>query len=691
MALTYYNDFVDRVGRKYRLELSVPSRNYAYEEIAMPANPLKLSMDDDNDPFIPSRCTTGYVRVFTYVYTSFVDNPGLRCAVELKRITGTDDNPIYTRYWFGYIQPKAYTVNYWEANYEATELLVECPLAAFERMDLPIASLPEYCTFGQALKTIIDEQTSISGYEYWKAIIFPSVDVADNVLTATFDLSLFYEYDVDGAKIANVTCLEFIEDFCQFFGLCVRTDGQGTILFTETWNNRVNMAHCADLDCLTSSTPGKMFAGQAMHTIDVSGDLFVNTDNSLEYVPGFSRLTVAVDMSKDSTTLFEMPNDRLKDLLKGGTVESHQHTTSNKEDIRDWSIYRTSESAYSFKDWKMTFVAPTTDSVDKSWLKKGSRLFLNCNFEYWGATTVDWTPVIEVANSDPIGDSPQFTLTSTRKYFLSKGYITINATTYIKRQFVKYTGACYMKCMLRFGNYYWTDDGWSQSSGTFNMSLGATRGHAGTNTENATGVISNTLKHMDARVDYSGGYAITMNVGTEDLPPVCDNIIFQVCKPSNSIDGTVLNEICIEDLKIDWIPYNASKQPYQDLPEDYKSDNGTHFRDKKEISVKFASDKYGLIAPNRLYKADGSMLSTIDYGDDGGVLHPEAWLAKKGAVFGSTAHKYLDIEVDASKTGWCHPCTTFYDGPNVFSGRWFCLSVSPDYYNCTQRLKLIQI
>ena len=30
MALTYYNDFVDRVGRKYRLELSVPSRDYAY-------------------------------------------------------------------------------------------------------------------------------------------------------------------------------------------------------------------------------------------------------------------------------------------------------------------------------------------------------------------------------------------------------------------------------------------------------------------------------------------------------------------------------------------------------------------------------------------------------------------------------------------------------------------------------------
>lgn len=691
MAITYYNDFVDRVGRKYRLELQAPSTRYSYVEMTMPANPLNLSMDDDNDPFIPSRCTTGYVRVFSDVYTTFVDNPGLTCTVELKRITGTDLNPIYTRYWFGYIQPKAYTVNPWEANYEDTELLVECPLAAFERMDLPIASLPEYCTFGQALKAIIDEQTSVSGSEYWNSIIFPSVDVADNVLTASFDLSLFYDYDVDGAKIANVTCLEFIEDFCKFFGLCCRTDGEGTMAFTETWNNRVNKAECWDLDCLISDTPGKMFEEQALNTIDVSGDIFVNTDNSLEYVPGFSRLTVAVDMSKDSTSLFEMPNDRLKDLLKGGTVESHQHTTSNNEDIRDWSIYREREVGYSFKDWRMRFATPNVDSDDKSWLKKGSRLFLNCNFEYWGATTVDWTPVIQVANSDTGGNSPQFALASTRKYFLSKGYITINATTYIKRQFVKYTGACYMRCKFQFGNYYWTDDGWSQSEGTFDMSLGAARGHAGENTENATGVISNTLKHMDARVDYSGGYAITMNIGTEDLPPVCDNIIFQVCSPMNSIDETVLNEICIEDLKIDWIPYNASKQPYQDLPEDYKSDNGTHFRDKKEISVKFASDKYGLIAPNRLYKADGSMLSTIDYGDDGGVLHPEAWLAKKGAVFGSTAHKYLDIEVDASKTGWCHPCTTFYDGPNVFSGRWFCLAVSPDYYNCTQRLKLIQI
>ena len=88
-----------------------------------------------------------------------------------------------------------------------------------------------------------------------------------------------------------------------------------------------------------------------------------------------------------------------------------------------------------------------------------------------------------------------------------------------------------MTCMLRFGNYYWTDNGWSQTAGTFDMSLGAARGHAGNNSENTTGVISNTLKHMDARVDYSGGYAITMNIGTEDLPPVCDNIMFQVCRP----------------------------------------------------------------------------------------------------------------------------------------------------------------
>ena len=120
MAITYYNDFVDRVGRKYRLELQAPSTRYSYVEMTMPANPLNLSMDDDNDPFIPSRCTTGYVRVFSDVYTTFVDNPGLTCTVELKRITGTDLNPIYTRYWFGYIQPKAYTVNPWEANYEDT-------------------------------------------------------------------------------------------------------------------------------------------------------------------------------------------------------------------------------------------------------------------------------------------------------------------------------------------------------------------------------------------------------------------------------------------------------------------------------------------------------------------------------------------------------------------------------------------
>lgn len=685
MAIVYYNNFVARNGLKYRIDIARTSNRYAKEEIDMPANPLSLSMDDDNDPFLPVRTTTGYVRMFSHAYESIISTTGFNSKVSVWRILDDQDPDKNVRIWAGYIQPKAYSVNTWEADSDAVELAVECPLAAFERMDLPIESLPEYATFGQILKAIIDAQESAGGLGYWDSIMMPSVEEADKVLTLSVDMSLYYDYDEEGNKIANATCLEFIEDFCKFFGYCCRTDGTGQLSFTRTWKNAVNMAYCDDLNCLTDANPGQMFSEQSLNSINFSGDIFASTDNSVLYEPGFRRMTVAVDISKDTTNLYTMPNDRIKDMLKGG-AETFGHNT--EYDTRDYSIYRSSETSYTYKGWRMNFTTPELYNSNISVLYRGSRLFLNSNFTYYNSPSIGWNPVIEIANTTT--SSPQFTLVSLRKFNLAHGYLVINATTYVRTDFTKWTGTGYLRCILKFGRYYWTDNGWSQTAGTFDMSLGSAEGHAGTDTANATGVITNNLAHTDSRINYSGGYGITFRVGTEDLPPICDTITFQICGYNGEKHGRPSYEICIEDLKIDFLPLNANNQKYEDVSEDYVSNNDSHFREKKEISVKFASDKYGMIAPNRLYLPDGSMLTTLDH-VDGGVMRPEAWLALKGAEFGATNHRLLDVEVLPEKTGWCDPNTTFTTTASGISGRWFCLAVSYDYYNSTQRLKLIQI
>lgn len=683
MAYIFNHTFNDIAGQKYHIEITVASQKYSEEDIMMPSNPIRLNMDDDNDVFMSVRTTTGYISVITPNYSPMLTSTGMSGEVRLFKVIDEGNEKLT---WFGYLQPQAFDVRHWDANYEAIDLPIECPLSCLDHVDFPFESLADYVSLGEILKTILD----IQGGE-WSAIMFPSVAVADNVLPLIVDTSLFYEYDNDGIRLAKYSCFEFLQEFSKYFGLTCRIAYPGCISFLYTWQNEDDSAAwCGDLACLTSSNPGSMFAEGDYKSFNLSGNVFASIDNSLQFESGWRRMTVAVDMSNDTTKLFDMPNERIQDDLKNGT-KVFGHNTDN--DIRDYTIYRSSESTYSFEGWRMIFVTPETyDANDKSKLQRGSRMVLNINAPYYNTPSVQWKPVIEIATDSAAPSlSSLFTLSSRRKYTFGKGYININATTYIKSNFCKYTGCGYLLCSLQYGDYFWTDDGWSQSPGTFTMWIGSTYGHAGEDSENSTGCITSNIGWSDARIGYSSGCAINVNIGTEDLPTVCDYVLFSICHINNANKhNNKYPSICIEDLKIDWLPYNVGAMPYDNQTEDYRVDNGASFKDKKEISVLFASDKYGFISPNRLYNADYSMLRTLNYGGTDGNLHPEQWLAQKAADYGSISHRLIDIELDARVTGWITPDSILHNVPRLM-GDFLVLSVSPDYYNCTQRIKALML
>ena len=129
---------------------------------------------------------------------------------------------------------------------------------------------------------------------------------------------------------------------------------------------------------------------------------------------------------------------------------------------------------------------------------------------------------------------------------------------------------------------------------------------------------------------------------------------------------------------------------YEEKDESYIYDNGSYFRNTKEISVDFASDKYKIAGENSLYTYDGQLMETITYRYQGSheSLHPEYWVAKYAGIFGQRTHQILDIEVSA-KNGWAEPLTQFTS--YVSDKIWYVISVDKDFANCTQRIRAIEL
>ena len=213
-----------------------------------------------------------------------------------------------------------------------------------------------------------------------------------------------------------------------------------------------------------------------------------------------------------------------------------------------------------------------------------------------------------------------------------------------------------------------------------------------TESKNATGVIVSYISGVNSKYNYNGGYTAMINYWLGDPLPRMGKVTFEILgiEISKSNDYGNNSELCIEDLKIEFLPDGMSFLSYEEKDESYIYDNGSYFRNTKEISVDFASDKYRIPGENSLYTYDGQLLETVTYFYQGSSerLHPEYWTAKYAGRFGQRTHQILDIEVSA-KNGWVDPLTMF--ASYVSDKIWYVISVDKDFANCTQRIRAIEL
>lgn len=641
--------------------------------LTLASDPLKIEMDDNDDILSPIRLSTGYLRVVGYDEDLY-PTMGSQNTVLLTKNSGS------TVGWRGYIQPFAYDINVKKISSEVYDIPVECPLSALKHIDLPIGSLGDYPSFGTILYYITQKQSSM-----WSYVYFPTTVEAQSVLSTRCDIRALIEKDSNGQERAKYSCLEFIEAFCKMFGYCCRYDGHGGMTFFHLF--RMEGSYCyLPISYLTYSWISESYFYTGFtSSINETDYPYASADQKIELVEGFSRVKVNADVAKATTTLFEMPTNWLRDFLADGT--SYRETKRDDETTYDEVIYvRGYESSFSHDGWYWYFGNPTTK--DNFTLSNGARIILLSHSNVKSPSR-ELKPVIELGGSS--SGSGIFRLTSERNFGFADGMLVISGTTYTKYDHVKYTGEGIMHVRIGIGGYYYNGS-WSVSNGSFKMSVGDNYKESTEDNKDGTGEICSYISNVDSRVNYKGGFPAMINYWLGDPLPRMGSVTFEILgiELSHSDKYEENNELCIEDLKIEFLPDGMGFLSYEEKDESYIYDNGSYFRNTKEISVDFASDKYKIPGENSLYTYDGQLMETITYRYQGSheSLHPEYWVAKYAGIFGQRTHQILDIEVSA-KNGWVEPLTQF---TSYVSGKvWFVISVDKDFANCTQRIRAIEL
>ena len=676
---TYSGEFHNQKSQQWKIVVETMNGS-GQRTLTLAANPLKIEMDDSDDMLTPVRLTTGYLRVVGYDEDLY-PTMGSQHKIYVKEgdKSGMD--------WMGYIQPQAYDIEIKRHASDVYEIPVECPLSALAHIDLPVGSLGDYPSFGSILYNIMQQQGVV-----WSTVYMPSITEGQSVLSACLDRRVLVTTDTDGIEQSRYSCLEFIEEFCKFFGYCCRYDGNGGMLFMHTFKQQASYAYVSKSYLSYSYISNSYWTTGYYSNLSGEGNVYASRDQKIQLTEGYKKVSVDADVAKASTVIFEMPNNWLCDYLYGGTTYRGSRYLSNGDACIEAVTVRSYEYSFSHDGWDWTFATPRLK--DNFTLSYGSRLCL-LSYSSGKSPSMQWKPIIEVADGTTQSSYGIFKLTSQRSYSFTNGMLVISGTVYTKHNHVKYTGNGNLFIKVGFGGQYYAYGGnWSYSNGPFGISVGTSYGETEDDTENSTGEICSLLSNVDSRVNYNGGFCCMINFNNVYLSTSRGQVEFEIYSVAlnNSGDYGNTEELCIEDLKIEFLPDGMKNIAFDDVDEAYTYKNGSYFRTEKKISVAFASDKYKIPGENSVYNYYGGLLTTVPfvYGGSQENLHPEYFVAKYASIYGSRTHQILDIEVDANITGWCYPLTVF-TGFEPSGKTWWVISVDKDFANCTQRIRAIEL
>jgi hypothetical protein len=280
-------------------------------------SPFETEEENDRDWFKPVRTQSGYLTIvddgFDQAGNAFDWLDLVPADMHDRYVTLTDGNG--TVVWQGYIQPQTFSGKMYEPTQER-RFPVMCCLSSLQGKQLP-ATNQGTITFARILDEII---TWMGGS--WDYVNIQSTDAIE-WLQKKIDWSNFLDEEEDGTYTSKYDALTLLEEVCKFWGWTCRTSGTDIWLVCpdEEFEDDYIGIDPADLYDYIDAGITPQYQTGSWATRDLTGEVYANVDNNIEFVQGIRKATVTADINKRDI-ITDLPTEKIIDMYKDNTVQT---------------------------------------------------------------------------------------------------------------------------------------------------------------------------------------------------------------------------------------------------------------------------------------------------------------------------------------------------------------------------------
>ena len=640
------------------------------------ATPFVTQEDDDDDVFTPIRTQTGYIRIFDNGEDASGTSLGDDWWRSLIPVGALDRKvEVYSGssvVWRGFIQPQSFSGDIYNGPQER-EFPVCDRLTALKCWDV-IPSDNQTTSFGTLIYYVFTNIISMMTTNFWFS---GGATYIPDWLKKQVSWENFGERDNANVLQPKYSCYEMLEEVCKFFGWTCRCYGDSVYFDMSGYSRSWLSLSAENLRLLGIGSAYSSSTSQASVRFSLPGS-FASKQNSETYLQGWRKSTVEADVAK-TTALVEYPTQEVWNVFKDLTPRQTQ--AAHSEYLFEKKPYMTSPFYTSIpaKDVDMLF------NVVGSSPSKLSNPYIFAYLSERNPHSVAYNQTLYVRGTSGSMYTYLFKMTSHYKYWLNDGIIVISGKTSnyyedsVNQRVVTYDGYGNLTCVLKVGNKYWTGFTWSTNYSTFIiMTGGSDRPNQTAHTE-GVGSIWNTHYWDSAYPDYEGwGIEVGSGVGGT----VEFNIIgFE----DPTTGGDAINEICIQDLKIEFFRKNTEAVPNEDSTNKYTASGNQLFYNEKEIKTIFTCDNNNSFGTGIIANPDGTYCQTLTFDD--GTMSAGQHLANRMSAFGNKTRRMISLEMTGGDTSAYNPRYVL----NYDSVDYVPIAISHDWRDSVYTMKFVEI
>ena len=655
------------------------------------AQPFTTQEDENDDPFIPVRTQSGYLRIVddgldangnawnwkTILPATDTDRP-----VSLTKTVGSTT----TIEWMGFMQAQNFGgVLY--GNPQEREFPVQCCISVLNAFKVS-TDADALHNFAYILYNFM--VTNMPQHSFTSFVIQGGHD-ARRWLLKKLDWQNFLNESDEEDLVPRYTHLDVIEDVCRFWGWTIRTKGQ-TVYLTcaddaneQTWLTLT----AAQLQSLANETSTPAGSVSNMGTpIAMSGDIFASVNNDDFKDRGPNKATVKADINEHDSVMKVFPPSVCNELnatgwtwVSGGEDKVGYFETSQIGDFDTELMQGYGNSSYGMFSRRQVYTSAESDD----------------------ASECDMILINHVYNGT------QFASVQTKKPMtFANGTLKISGTVYFDSYVCDWEEGTNLRMRLGIGATRQTARWWYMNDlvdvpPISNLDYGWTA--QGTLAEFGAPCAAGNIKSTGFMLSISG---ITLKNNAYDGIPTYitgkDNSnmygkLFIDILGLKSDQGTYRQTFQIADLKVEFfrdlieLPTQVAQVRGRVKLEDrvsskeYTSENANMAKSEWNADCIFASDNHMNYGYGLVLEPTGEFMSTASYGNAATSEHPEQHLANRVTSYWASAKRRLGVELRTNAITEPTPANKVtLDGSTLYP-----LAISRDWRDDITKLTLIQM